>query len=255
MCLVGIAWASHARYPLIIAGNRDEYHARPSAAADWWRDAGQVFGGRDLVAGGSWLGVSRSGRVAVVTNHPGRPPAPEYTASRGHLVRDFLAGTMPAAAFVAGVQRNAHRYAGFCLIAGTAAELHGAISPAGSHPSPWRLQEGVWAISNSPLEAPWLKAGYLEARLEDLLQEAEIREEDLFSLLARREPVGDPPLPDAGRERIHRTPFVIGSEYGTRSSTVVLMDRDGRCRVVERRFDPAGQLTGDSRIEFATSGA
>ena len=250
MCLVGIAWAAHPRYPLVIAGNRDEYHARPSAAADWWPDVPHVYGGRDLAAGGSWLGVSRRGRIGVVTNHPGRPPGPHQTASRGHLVRDFLAGAGPTSEFIAAVHRSADRYAGFCFIAGTADELHGAVSPPGNHPSPWRLVEGVWAISNSPLEAPWPKAGYLEARLEDLLQGADIDVEQLFSLLARREPVGDEPIQESARELIRRTPFVIGRDYGTRASTAVLVDRDGICRVAERRFDASGQVSGDSRVEF-----
>jgi uncharacterized protein with NRDE domain len=235
---------------LIIAGNRDEYHARPAAAADWWPDASDVYAGRDLVAGGSWLGVSRSGRIALVTNHPGRPPAPQHTASRGHLVRDFLAGEVPAARYVASVHQAADRYAGFCLLAGTTDALHGAVSPTGGHPSPWRLQEGVWAISNSPLEAPWPKAGYLEARMEDLLQAPELDMERLFDLLARRDPVGDTPDQASARERIRRTPFVVGEDYGTRAATVIIVASNGRCRVAERRFDRTGRLTGESRVEF-----
>jgi uncharacterized protein with NRDE domain len=250
MCLVGIAWSAHPRYPLIIAGNRDEYHARPAAAADWWRDASHVFAGRDLLAGGSWLGVSRSGRIALVTNNLARPPGADHTASRGHLVRDYLAGATPAEAFVAGVQQAAERYAGFCFIAGDAAGLHGVVSPAGAHASPWRLVEGVWAISNAPLEAPWPKASYLEARLEDLLLTSDLSEAALFALLAHREPVGDAPAPGSTREWVKRTPFIVGGEYGTRASTVILVDRDGGCRVVERRFDPAGLQVGEARAEF-----
>lgn len=250
MCLVGIAWAAHPRYPLIVAGNRDEYHARPAAAADWWPDASHVFAGRDLVAGGSWLGVSRRGRIALVTNNLARPPSDEHKASRGHLVRDYLAGTAAAATFVAGVHQTAGRYAGFCLVAGDAGELHGVVSPAGTHASPWQLAEGVWAISNAPLESPWPKAGYLEARLEDLLQASDVGEEHLFALLAHRQPVGDAAAPGSPREWVKRTPFVVGSEYGTRASTVVLVDSGGRCRFIERRFDSRGQQVGESRAEF-----
>lgn len=250
MCLVGIAWSAHPRYPLIVAGNRDEYHARPAAAADWWPDANHVFAGRDMVAGGSWLGVSRRGRIALVTNNLARPPGDGQTASRGHLVRDFLAGSTPAAAFVADVHRAAERYAGFCLVAGSTDELHGAVSPTGGHASPWQLTEGVWAISNAPLDSPWPKAGYLEARMEDLLMQGDVPEEALFSLLAHREPVGDAPAPRSSREWVTRTPFVVGSEYGTRASTVVLVDRDGLCRIVERRFDSRGAPTGESRAGF-----
>lgn len=250
MCLLGIARDAHARYALIIAGNRDEYHWRPTAGADWWPDAGHVFGGRDLLAGGSWLGVSRDGRIAVVTNHPGRPHASRNAASRGQLVRDFLTGATPARQFIAQVQKAAHRYAGFCLIAGTAGELHGAVSPPGAHPTPWLVPEGVWAISNSPIEAPLPKAAYLEARLEDLLAEPEVRTEDLFAILARREPVGEPDAGESARAWVRRTPFVVGSDFGTRASTVVLIGRDGECRITERRFDAGGLFAGESSARF-----
>lgn len=246
MCLVGIAWHAHRRYPLILAGNRDEFHARAAAPADWWPDAPDVYGGRDLVAGGSWLGVTRSGRIAVVTNHPGRPPGLAQARSRGRLVRDYLLSQTPPDSFLDAAQAAEAQYAGFCLIAGDATRLEGLISPAGARPPRWHFAAGVMAISNAPLEAPWPKAGYLEAQLEDLLEKPDISARDLFAPLARREPVGDAE-PDAGaRLLIRRTPFVLGEHYGTRASTVVLLDDSGGWQFAERRFDAAGGLTGES---------
>ncbi len=249
MCLVGIAWRAHPRYPLIIAGNRDELHARPAAAAGWWDDAAQVLGGRDLVAGGSWLAVSRSGRVAVVINDPRRPPGPERSASRGHLVRDFVAGDRPSGRFLDAVAVAESRYAGFCLIVGTPVQLRGFVTSPAGQPQRWTLRSGVRAFSNAPLDEPWPKAQHLEVALTGLLAGDEVSDADLFTLLERREPVADGPAASAAS----RTPFVLGESYGTRASTVILIDGERRCRFAERRFDALGRLTGESRVEFELS--
>ena len=247
MCLVAVAWRAHARYPLIVAGNRDEFHERPSAPAAWWEDAAEVFGGRDLVAGGSWLAVSRGGRFAVVTNNPRRPPAPECKASRGQLVREFVAGDKPSGRFLDAVQVNQERYPGFCLLAGTRVQVRGFVSPRGDHPGRWTLPTGISVVSNSPLEAPWPKVGYLENALRDLLRAAEVDWSRLFAALGRREPVAED---DGESHAASRTPFLVGQRYGTRASTVVAMDTEGFCEFEERRFDATGRETGVARERF-----
>lgn len=251
MCLVGIAWRAHPHYPLILAGNRDEFHERPSSDADWWPDGSGTFGGRDLLAGGSWLGVNRAGRIAVVTNHPGRPPGPAHDLSRGHLVRDHLSGSAPAGDFLSRVQAQENRFAGFCLIVGNVAGLHGLISPPGLHAARWSLPQGITAISNGPLEARWPKVNYIEAELQQWIAADRPDIETLLSVLGRTEPVGSADL--TGHQaayRIRATPFVLGQDYGTRSSTVLIINAAGTCQFTERRFDAEGQATGESSAQF-----
>lgn len=248
MCLVAVAWRAHPRYPLIILGNRDELHQRPSAPAAWWEDAAHVFGGRDLVAGGSWLAVSRADRFAVVTNNPQRPPGPAPGPSRGQLVRDFVTGDRPSGRFLDSVQVHEARYAGFCLLAGTRAQVRGFVAPNGSHPGRWTLAAGVTVISNSPLDQPWPKVRYLQQALGAALGSGPLEPARLLGLLDRREPVpagtGDDDRP-AGR-----LPFIVGGHYGTRASTVVVMDAAGHCGFIERRFDAAGVMQGETSTEF-----
>jgi uncharacterized protein with NRDE domain len=246
MCLVAIAWRAHPRYPLIIAGNRDEFHARPSAPAAWWADTPQVFGGRDLVAGGSWLALSRAGRFAVVINDPRRPPGGGRTASRGHLVRDFVAGDRPSGRFLDAVAVNESRYAGFCLILGTPVQLRGFVTSKAGQPHRWTLRAGVSAFSNGPLDEPWPKASHLQSALSDLLNAGPVADAHLFALLQQRDPVaGDGPA-----SAVSRTPFVLGETYGTRASTVLMIDEARQCQFAERRFDAGGRLTGESRETF-----
>jgi uncharacterized protein with NRDE domain len=247
MCLVAIAWRAHARYPLIVAGNRDEFHERPSAPAGWWDDAKQVFGGRDLVAGGSWLAVSRSGRFAAVTNNPRRPAGPEPRPSRGHLVRDFVTGDKPSGRFLDAIQVREELYPGFALLVGTRVQVRGFISPRGAHQARWTLPAGISVVSNSPLEAPWPKVGFLEEALRLLLREPQLEWQQVFAALNRREPIGA----DEGRSpAVGRTPFIVGERYGTRASTVVAIDTQGFCEFEERRFDAAGEKAGIVRERF-----
>jgi uncharacterized protein with NRDE domain len=246
MCLVVVAWRAHPRYPLIVAGNRDEFHARASAPALWWPEAPQVLGGRDLVAGGSWFAVSRSGRVAVVVNDPRRPPAPARDASRGHLVRDFVAGTQPSGRFLDAVAVREHRYAGFCLVLGTPVQLRAFHTEPEGPPRRRTLKPGVHAFSNAPPDDPWPKALHLRESVEALAGNGALAEDALLALLERREPVTDG-VPETW---VSRTPFVVGDRYGTRAATVLLVDDSRRCYFVERRYGAGGQPLGESREEF-----
>ena len=251
MCLVAVAWRVHTRYPLILLGNRDEWHQRPTVAADWWPEAPQAFGGRDLQAGGSWLGITRSGRIAVVTNNPLRSPGEEQPLSRGALVRDWLTGTASTGAYLDAIQRNEHRYAGFTLMVGTLnTGLEGFITPAGVLGARWRLPAGITVLANSPREAPWPKVGWLDGRLHEYLRRDELDPEDLLALAGRRMPVGEA-TSDSPQDLARLTPFVTGQDYGTRASTLILGDAHGGWRFVERRFGPLGVPTGESQRSSA----
>ncbi|MCC7258778.1 MAG: NRDE family protein [Gammaproteobacteria bacterium] len=247
MCLVAIAWRAHPDYPLVIAGNRDEFHVRPSAAAAWWDEAADVLGGRDLVAGGSWLAIGRNGRFAVVVNDPRRPPGPTRTASRGQLVRDFVTGNRPGGRYLDAVSVAAERYAGFCLVLGTPVQVRALRSPNGNHRARWTLPPGITVIGNSPPEDPAPKVAYLRDAASAVLAGTHPDPAAWLDALVRRGPVG---LSPGGTPGTAHAPFIVGTDYGTRASTVVLVDAGGGCEFVERRYDADGAPAGTVHERF-----
>jgi uncharacterized protein with NRDE domain len=254
MCLLVLAWMSHPRYRLVAAANRDEFHDRPATPLGWWNDDKRVLAGRDLRAGGTWMGVTRAGRFGVVTNFRDleSPPAPD-TPSRGTLVPGFLASDAPPSAFLQHLHESAARYAGFNLLVAGAGTLHYYTNRDDAGPR--RLAPGIYGLSNHWLDSPWPKLVRTRERFAAALASAAPGTPELFDLLADRERAADGLPPDAGMppdwERTLSSPFVLHERYGTRCSTVLLAGHDGRTVVLERRFDAAGQQTGATRLEFA----
>lgn len=246
MCLLVLAWRDQPGSHLLLLGNRDELHARPSQAAGWWDDAPGVLGGRDLEAGGSWLGVTRSGRFAVVTNvRESDPPTLLRARSRGELVADFLRGTDSPERYVASLGMAS--FAGYNLICGDRDSLWYASNRAVERP----LAPGVYALSNATLDAPWPKVERLRARFAAARAAGDAA---LFALLADREPAADGTLPDTGlgleRERLLSAPFVVSPAYGTRASYLLALDPAGHGRFVERSFDRDGRQQDERAFEF-----
>ena len=257
MCLLVVAWKSHARYRLVVAGNRDEFHDRPTAPLGWWSDATDVLGGRDLRAGGTWLALARSGRFGLVTNFRDANGAPTSAPSRGQLVPGFLRGEQPAARFLAALQPGRRAYAGFNLLLGDARALHYWCSVGDDEPR--ELAPGVYGLSNHRLDEPWPKLVRTRERFVAALAQHDPPATELFDLLADRTPAPPSTPPDAGLppdlERALSAPFVCHERYGTRCSTVVLVEHGGRTLVLERRFDATGAQTGATRLEFGSAAA
>ena len=155
MCLLVVGWNAHPDYRLVIAGNRDEFHDRPAAALAWWNDGPPLLAGRDLKAGGTWLGIARDGRYGVVTNFRDVEPPPPGAPSRGELVPRYLRGTADAARYVADLAEVAPRYGGFNLLVGGPDALH-YYSNRGDR-GPRRLELGIYGLSNHWLDTPWPK--------------------------------------------------------------------------------------------------
>ena len=255
MCLVVLAWQSHARYRLIVAANRDEFHDRPSAPLGWWPDDSRILAGRDLRGGGTWMGTARSGRLGIVTNFRELERPATGAPSRGDLVTDFLAAAISPQEYLDGLRNRATHYAGFNLLLGGPRSLHYYSNRDGLEAKP--LQPGIYGLSNHWLDSPWPKLLRTRARLPDLIASETVEPESLFALLADRTPADPDETPDTGLppdwERALSSPFVVHDRYGTRCSTVLLVEHDGATTMCERRFDAAGNATGDSRLEFASA--
>lgn len=253
MCLVLVALKSHPEYPLIVAANRDEFYDRPTTPAAFWPDAPDVLGGRDLQAGGSWLGIDVRGRFAAVTNYRQGQRENAAPRSRGHLVSDFLTGNLAAPAYMERVQRDADRYNGFNLIAGNLSSLCYYSNREGAVRS---LTPGVYGLSNHLLNTPWPKVAESKRAFGALLQgrSPELIDQ-LFALLSDPRQAGDDQLPTTGVgpewERLLSSAFIASEDYGTRASTVVLVQRDGRIVLVERSFGRGGVPGGTVRLDVA----
>ena len=253
MCLAVIALGAHPRYPLVVAANRDEFHARPTAPAAWW-DEGWLAG-RDLEAGGTWLGVTRAGRVALLTNV--RDPARHdpHAPSRGTLVTRMLADAgAPAEALAAAVaDGNAHN--GFNLLVGDAREAHWGSNRGGS---PRALAAGVHGLSNASLDTPWPKVVCIKTGVAAWCASGGEDPAALLAALADRALAPDDALPSTGVtlewERLLSAPFIVSDRYGTRSSTVMTIDVDGHAQFIERSFDATGEPTGEVVEAFDLAG-
>lgn len=261
MCLIALAWRMHPRYRLILAANRDEFHARPTLALAEWQDAPQVVGGRDALHGGSWLAL-RGRRLAAVTNVR-RPPEQEGR-SRGGLVADFVRSDDGAVAAMQSLAGDAMRYRPFNLLVHDGAALAFASNRSDTATGPGfatrTLEPGIHGVSNGALDAPWPKTAMLMTRLgdwmassaADLPADSAPGLEPLFAALADTTLATDDRLPDTGigleRERFLSPAFIAHPGYGTRASTVVLI-ADDHAEIVERRFGAGGSLLGESRMK------
>ena len=244
MCLMAFAWQTGGN-PLILLGNRDEFHARPTRAAGFWTEEGlpDLLAGKDLEAGGTWLGVTRRGRFAALTNirAPGARKGPQ---SRGALALDYLAGKQPPGEYLQELQSRRDDYAGFNLLVGDLQELWHLNSQANQ---PQKLPPGVYGLSNGALNSDWPKLQQLRTRLGDNLNASA---DVLLDLLSDTQTYPDQQLPKTGVslewERLLSATFILGEDYGTRASSLLKLDKQGGIVFVERRFAAAGAALGES---------
>lgn len=251
MCLVAVAWSASPRFRLVVAANRDEWRARPTAPADAWPEHPELLAGRDLAAGGTWMGVTRAGRFAAVTNFRDPSEVRAGAASRGTLVLDALLGPDAPAAFLERLAARASAYHGFNLLLGDATSL----LCLGSRDGRLRAVEpGVHALSNHLLDEPWPKVRRARAAMTRALAAADPFV-PLLEMLSDREGAPDAELPDTGVgldwERRLAPPLIVGADYGTRSSTVLTITHDGAVRFEEHTRGPDGEVTGVAARQIA----
>lgn len=253
MCLVVFAWKVHPEYRLVVAANRDEFHQRPARELHWWPDYPDLLAGRDLQAGGSWLAVSKPGRFATVTNYREQLSQRPGLRSRGEIVSNFVSGNAPVETFVASLAGD--NYAGFSLLAADREELW-YVSNQGD--TALRLSPGVYGLSNATLDTPWTKLVRTRDTLRALVNADAIDETALFRMMADRTPAANADV-DAGSlpfalARTLTAPHIVSADYGTRCCTTLTWSQAEEIRVSERRFDAAGNSSGDSRFRFTAGG-
>jgi uncharacterized protein with NRDE domain len=246
MCLVLFAFDPRSQHPLVVAANRDEFYARPARSAHWWEDRPGLLAGRDLSAGGTWLGVTRDGRFAAVTNFA-EEGASEAPKSRGQLTEAFLTGSTDAHTFAHALHTPSFR--GFNLLLFDGERL--VYTSNRGHTQD--LEPGVYGLANAELGAAWPKVELGRAALAETLRGG-AEPDALLEVLADRTVPPDHALPRRGRplelERRVAPCFIAGEEYGTRASTAVIIGRD-RIRFAEQEYGPAGVAGGRTCLEFA----
>ena len=250
MCLVLFNWMQHPAYRLVLAANRDEFYARPTAAASFWDDAPHVLAGRDQEAGGTWMGVTRGGRWAAITNYREpdrhRPDAP----SRGQLVARYLSGHISPQTYARVVNEQGDAYNGFNLLLGTPASLYYVSNRGGDRR---RVEPGHHGLSNHLLDTGWPKVERGRRKLRRALDQDSVKAPHLLDLLYDTAQPDDEALPETGiglaGERLLSPMFIASSDYGTRASTVLLIGRDGRATFAERTYD-GGDPVGEHHFSF-----
>ncbi len=248
MCLILFSYEIHPVFRMVLAANRDEYYNRPTAPLAFHDDSPDILGGRDLKLQGMWLGVTRGGKIAAITNF--RDPGVNIlnAPSRGFLVRDFLAGDSSPEDYLEHVQSDKDRYNGYNLLVGDRSALL-YYSNRGNRIR--KLTSGMYGLSNRFLDTPWPKITKGKKGFENLLNgKGDLDPEDIFKLLRDDSRPPDRLLPDTGAglewERILSPLFITSEFYGTRSSSIIFIERAGKVTFMERTFIPEG---GASKVE------
>jgi uncharacterized protein with NRDE domain len=250
VCLIALAWRARADLPLVVAANRDEWRERPTQAAHWWMDDPEILAGKDLRAGGTWMGITRAGRFAAVTNFRDPSDKRSTARSRGVLVTDFLLGSDTPARFLSELAARAHEFNGFNVIVGDGASL----LYFGSRENLARpVEPGIHALSNHLLDEPWPKVVRARQHMEEAMAVAEPAAQ-LFEMLSGQGRADDQALPDTGVgiawERRLSAALITGEDYGTRASTVMTLAADGEVDFEERTRDANGAVSGVARQRF-----
>lgn len=253
MCLIVFAYKSHPRYDLILAANRDEFYGRPTRAAQFWHDHPHVLAGKDLTAGGTWMGINKQGRFAALTNYRDPAMSRKNPPSRGQIVLQYLARSCAPATFLQNLQSRAHLYMGFNVLTGTPNTL---LHYSNIRKKINRVEPGVHGLSNHLLDTPWHKVQQSKQELSALIRSDSVTDHALFDILLNDKPAPDERLPDTGiPQKLEKTispVFIKTDAYGTRSSTILLIDKKGRVTFEERRYNEAtDSFESPVRFEFS----
>lgn len=237
MCLILFSWKTHPKYKLIVAANRDEFYARPTAPADFWPDQPTILAGKDLKAGGTWLGIEKAGYFAAVTNYRDLSSVKENATSRGALIKNYLLSGNKPEDYLKEIAENKDHYNGFNLLVSDLKELYYYSNVENKIR---KLNQGTYGLSNHLLDTPWPKVANGKIQFEFLLQDESIATDPLFKLLQNVDQPKEELLPSTGiskdLERALSSIFINTEDYGTYSSTVLLVDNMDNCYFEERTY-------------------
>jgi uncharacterized protein with NRDE domain len=240
MCLIAIATRIHPLYPLIIAANRDEFYHRPTAPLAFWQDQPNILAGRDLEQNGTWLGITKTGRFAAITNYRDPSLMGSAAPSRGLLVSNFLISDKLPEDYLKAIKNSGKEYNGFNLVVGNMKELWWYSNKKNDIV---KIKPGIHVISNHLLDTPWPKTLKAKAGIQEICdRKSTINPENILQMLADTDRPTDDQLPDTGVglewERLLSSVFITSDIYGTRSSAVIVADTAGQITFVERTFNP-----------------
>lgn len=252
MCLILFSYKNHPRYKLVVAANRDEFYARPTQHAHFWEREEHILAGKDVEAGGTWMGISKKGRLSMLTNFRDPSNINSNAPSRGHLVSDFLTQDDNPYPYLQGIETMAAKYNGFNLICGSLDELH----YYGNYQKGIRkIDPGVHGLSNALLDTPWPKVKKGKSKLQSLLKSEVLEPESLFDLLYDDSLATETELPETGvgpeKERMLSPLFIKSPNYGSRCSTVILVDHTNRVQFLERTYNLADFSSSTVSFEFS----
>ncbi|WJG07781.1 NRDE family protein [Aliiglaciecola sp. LCG003] len=253
MCILFIAVKQHPQYPLIIAANRDEFHQRPTAPSHFWPTHPQMLAGKDLQAGGSWMGITRAGRLSALTNVRDPQTINPDAISRGELVTQYLSTEVEQAQYLTTLRAHKAAYNGYNLLFG---EWQNLWVYNNHSDTVAQLTPGVYGLSNADLNSPWPKINQGVKQLKQHCQQTgPIHPDTLFDILLNQNQASDDLLPETGIpiewERKLSSIFITSSDYGTRSATLLLVDRSHQVIWLEHSFNPAGENTQQQRFTFS----
>lgn len=252
MCLITFAYQSHPEYELIFAANRDEYYGRPTREARFWDEEPRILAGKDLKAGGTWMGITKNGYFSALTNYRDPSEVKENAPSRGKLPLEYLKHEMNPEKYFQQLKKSDEKYNGFNLLAGSLGKI---CYYSNRRESIHVLQPGIFGLSNHLLNTNWPKVQRARTNMKNLIGNDNISEEALFDLLADDTPAPDNKLPDTGLskdlEKAVSPVFIKTEKYGTRSSTIMLISKNGKVKFVERRFKMGSkEPEGTSQFTF-----
>lgn len=240
MCMILFACDCHPLYKLVVAGNRDEFYKRPALPAAFWPDNPAILAGKDLQEGGTWMGITATGRWGALTNYRDPSSYKPQAPSRGYLVQNYLSSDLDPASYMENIADGGADYNGFNLLAGIYESLY---YYSNREKLIRKVAPGVHGLSNSLLDVAWPKVSKGKKSLADCLQQEDVQVEQLFAIMADRELPADQDLPRTGvsleMERMLAPAYVVSQNYGTRTTTVILVDRNHKVRFWERSITAA----------------
>ncbi len=251
MCILFIAIKQHKDYPLVILANRDEFQQRPTTSARFWKEHPELLAGRDLQEGGTWLGLTKTGRISALTNYRDIPLHKEGRKSRGLLVRDYLTTDTTTAAYLDLLVETKDNYNPYNILIGNPNELY-VYNNVSNEIN--QLEEGFHGLSNAYLNSPWPKISRGIDGLKNYILNSKLSKDDLFSIMKDETKAPDSMLPNTGvgleKERFLSSIFIQNQVYGTRSTAVILYDWQNTVSFYERTYNPGGETTSELEFSF-----